>query len=52
MRMGWQRHNSVGTQKYLTETYSTGNFQEDYLLDFGDIYHYHENPKQLNNKIK
>ena len=52
MRMGWTRHDSVGKQKLLTEKIFVREFQLlilHYLLDFANIYHYHENTKQLNN---
>ena len=32
--------------------YLAGNFKQYYLLDFADIYDYHENIKQLNNERK
>ena len=55
MRMGWITHNSVGKQKFLTKNSLAGVSRSIifcYLLDFLDIYHYHENTKQIKNGIK
>ena len=52
--MGQIRHNSVGKRKLLIEKIFGREFQVRgcYLLDFADIYRYHENTKKLINQIK